>query len=67
MHHDIKAQPIMLSHYLQEENKDVVSDKRLADIANGFPLQVYRDWETDRKSTRLNSSHSAKSRMPSSA
>ena len=33
-------------------------------------LQVaptYRDWETDRKSTRLNSSHSAKSRMPSSA
>ena len=29
--------------------------------------QAYRDWETDRKSTRLNSSHSAKSRMPSSA
>ena len=27
----------------------------------------YRDWETDRKSTRLNSSHSAKPRMPSSA
>ena len=27
----------------------------------------YGDWETDRKSTRLNSSHSAKSRMPSSA
>ena len=31
----------------------------------GYPS--YRDWETDRKSTRLNSSHSAKSRMPSSA
>ena len=29
--------------------------------------KAYRDWETDRKSTRLNSSHSAKSRMPSSA
>ena len=34
--------------------------------------EPYRDWETlikmrDRKSTRLNSSHSAKSRMPSSA
>ena len=29
--------------------------------------KYYRDWETDRKSTRLNSSHSAKSRMPSSA
>ena len=30
-------------------------------------LLVYRDWETDRKSTRLNSSHSRASRMPSSA
>ena len=30
-------------------------------------IPEYRDWETDRKSTRLNSSHSAKSRMPSSA
>ena len=29
--------------------------------------QEYRDWETDRKSTRLNSSHSGESRMPSSA
>ena len=27
----------------------------------------YRDWETDWKSTRLNSSHSGESRMPSSA
>ena len=36
--------------------------KCLKDIITG-----YRDWETDRKSTRLNSSHSAKSRMPSSA
>ena len=33
----------------------------------GLRLGRYRDWETDRKSTRLNSSHSAKSRMPSSA
>ena len=32
-----------------------------------WSCSVYRDWETDRKSTRLNSSHSAKSRMPSSA
>ena len=32
-----------------------------------FVMVLYRDWETDRKSTRLNSSHSAKSRMPSSA
>ena len=33
----------------------------------GAFIKPYRDWETDRKSTRLNSSHSAKSRMPSSA
>ena len=32
----------------------------------GFEIG-YRDWETDRKSTRLNSSHSRASRMPSSA
>ena len=37
-------------------------EKALADMG-----EMYRDWETDRKSTRLNSSHSAKSRMPSSA
>ena len=30
-------------------------------------LCMYRDWETDRKSTRLNSSHRSLSRMPSSA
>ena len=30
-------------------------------------IQGYRDWETDRKSTRLNSSHRSLSRMPSSA
>ena len=29
--------------------------------------EAYRDWETDRKSTRLNSSHITRSRMPSSA
>ena len=45
---------------------------RVYDQDSDFGLQLelaptYRDWETDRKSTRLNSSHSAKSRMPSSA
>ena len=30
-------------------------------------IDAYRDWETDRKSTRLNSSHITRSRMPSSA
>ena len=32
-----------------------------------FEVAQYRDWETDRKSTRLNSSHEIPSRMPSSA
>ena len=32
-----------------------------------MPGPPYRDWETDRKSTRLNSSHITRSRMPSSA
>ena len=32
-----------------------------------YGYAIYRDWETDRKSTRLNSSHITRSRMPSSA
>ena len=39
----------------------------LVGVSVAVLVGVYRDWETDRKSTRLNSSHSAKSRMPSSA
>ena len=42
---------------------------RYRDIPN-YPdcdTAKYRDWETDRKSTRLNSSHEFVSRMPSSA
>ena len=35
--------------------------------AIGTYAPTYRDWETDRKSTRLNSSHRSLSRMPSSA
>ena len=39
-----------------------------ADQLRGFySTGTYRDWETDRKSTRLNSSHEFVSRMPSSA
>ena len=30
-------------------------------------VSLYRDWETDRKSTRLNSSHEFVTRMPSTA
>ena len=50
--------------------KALESISKLEDPANSSSAHTapgYRDWETDRKSTRLNSSHSAKSRMPSSA
>ena len=42
------------------------TDQRTNVLENPFGLS-YRDWETDRKSTRLNSSHRSLSRMPSSA
>ena len=42
-----------------------VAKKRSKRVADGEA--AYRDWETDRKSTRLNSSHRSLSRMPSSA
>ena len=40
-----------------------VTEKGMTDVRGS----KYRDWETDRKSTRLNSSHEIPSRMPSSA
>ena len=46
-------------------------NRTFGDFAAGealdFMVLTYRDWETDRKSTRLNSSHITRSRMPSSA
>ena len=42
-------------------------DRSFCKEIDEYTEPMYRDWETDRKSTRLNSSHSAKSRMPSSA
>ena len=52
--------------------KDGIEDKErvhfdITQPSHPMAIEWYRDWETDRKSTRLNSSHSAKSRMPSSA
>ena len=45
----------------------IISKGTLESVYAGFILTTYRDWETDRKSTRLNSSHRSLSRMPSSA
>ena len=52
-------------------NQDVVLVDELDSDALKHYVKIweepYRDWETDRKSTRLNSSHITRSRMPSSA
>ena len=59
----LKEVPILFVEHLTEAQKRayIIADNRLALDAS------YRDWETDRKSTRLNSSHITRSRMPSSA
>ena len=51
----------------EAENKLSECDQRIYVLNNSRFIMSYRDWETDRKSTRLNSSHSRASRMPSSA
>ena len=67
----LSALSIRATEYLQRW-KEVVqfSSKDYSDqMAAQFGVKAppYRDWETDRKSTRLNSSHRSLSRMPSSA
>ena len=62
---------------LWEQYKRIIKDRGAIVLFGSEPFSSYLrmsnikqykyDWETDRKSTRLNSSHSAKSRMPSSA
>ena len=68
---DLSALSLRATEYLQRW-KEVVqfaskdySDQMRAQF--GIKAPSYRDWETDRKSTRLNSSHITRSRMPSSA
>ena len=47
---------------------NIVKDGLVLDLdAAKRDSYLYRDWETDRKSTRLNSSHLKLTRMPSSA
>ena len=52
--------------YVTLTDDDIDLFSKAIEVIDNFTPE-YRDWETDRKSTRLNSSHSAKSRMPSSA
>ena len=58
-----QVQPIWEEFSNNKEELIFESEKILAHIQK----TSYRDWETDRKSTRLNSSHITRSRMPSSA
>ena len=60
---------LLAKSYLEKYQDAVVLfyDSEFGSPQSYFDTLEYRDWETDRKSTRLNSSHSAKSRMPSSA
>ena len=62
---------ILKQHLLEQQDgkcclceRDITKEKQHLDHSHRAP---YRDWETDRKSTRLNSSHRSLSRMPSSA
>ena len=48
------------------ESQMLVDNLAHISTASGTPIEIF-DGSLDRKSTRLNSSHSAKSRMPSSA
>ena len=63
-----------MKFYERTEIKDLIAYFRiLTNLSDNFSIKrvinkpIYRDWETDRKSTRLNSSHITRSRMPSSA
>ena len=52
---------------VQEELKKLKVIEAIPHVISADMHKTYRDWETDRKSTRLNSSHRSLSRMPSSA
>ena len=60
-----KENPERLWRIKQNRQRKAIEQKRLQ--LEGKDYKTYRDWETDRKSTRLNSSHRSLSRMPSSA
>ena len=51
----------------KKNKKELATTKTDSVKEKKAPTPLYRDWETDRKSTRLNSSHEFVSRMPSSA
>ena len=62
-----------VEHFIYKRVKKIYDDVSLLETTSYVnqpvttDMATYRDWETDRKSTRLNSSHITRSRMPSSA
>ena len=47
--------------------RDFLMDEGFIEYVLGVSPELVSQWEADRKSTRLNSSHNNQSRMPSSA
>ena len=62
-----KYYPRQVDSWKQTKNSDEIEDMLKKHPELVVLWAGYRDWETDRKSTRLNSSHITRSRMPSSA
>ena len=67
LHQTSEIYDVLLSGQVGQSSPLIVAITTAGLDLSTFGYHEYRDWETDRKSTRLNSSHSAKSRMPSSA
>ena len=64
------SEPITLAEAKEHLNVDFTEDDTLIGamiMAARTAVENYLDYKLDRKSTRLNSSHSPQSRMPSSA
>ena len=57
----------LMKNILSGKTEQIKESKRKSNTRIDHTKTTYRDWETDRKSTRLNSSHEIPSRMPSSA
>ena len=57
----------LITDRTEEEARSEIEEKLQVQVPTFFYLPDRMDFDSDRKSTRLNSSHASKSRMPSSA
>ena len=62
-----KKQTVVLPEKEQKEEATETESKNKETQEISFDEELPKDYEGDRKSTRLNSSHRSQSRMPSSA